>query len=132
MEKIIFDLKKKLESYSLPEGLEIIPSYASLKASKDEFTAHYSKVVMNYNRICDSLSALQYTTVTIDHLLRELPNIKEVWSKQKLISAELKNLKDDYIGMMMSYKYAKEGLEAAVKFYNNMNYVLTSMRMEEV
>lgn len=133
MDKIIKDIKKKLESYVLPDGIEVIPSYASLKSSKEEFATKYSGVVMNYSRICKSLSDLQYMSVTIDRLLRELPNSSnEVFSKQKLLSTELKNAKDETLGLIASYKYFKDGLESVVKFYQNMNFVLTSYTMGEV
>lgn len=133
MDKIILDIKKKLESYVLPDCIEVIPSYSSLKASKEEFATKYSSVVMNYTRICKSLSDLQFMSVTLDRLLRELPNnSKEVFSRQKLLSTELKNSKDEALGMIASYKYLKEGLESVVKFYQNMNFVLTSYTMGEM
>ena len=131
MDKIIIDIKKKLESYILPEGLEIIPSYSSLKSSKEEFVTKYSSVVMTYNRICDSLSKLQYLSVTIDRLMRELSNSKETFNRQKLFSTELKNSKEEARGLIESYRYLKDGLESTVKFYQTLQFVMTSYRMEE-
>ena len=131
MEKIIFELKKKIESYTLPEGLEIIPSYSSIKTSKEELYKRYSNTVMTYNRVCDTLSKLQFSVVTIDRLLKELPNSNEVFSKQKLFSTELKSMKEEARGLLESYKYLKDGLEATVRFYSSVQYILTSYRMEE-
>lgn len=133
MDKIILDIKRKLESYKLPDGIEIIPSYASLKSSKEEFATKYSKAVMEYTKICKDLSDIQFMSVTIDRMLRELPNnTNEVFSKQKLYSTELKNSKDVAIGLIASYKTYKEGLDSVVKFYQNMNFVLTSYSMGEL
>lgn len=131
MDKIINGLKKKIDGYKLPEGIDIIPPYTSIKTSKEELYSRYSNVVMTYNRVCDTMSKLQLSSVTIDRLLRELPNSKEVFSKQKLYSEELKNLKMDVRGMLDSYKYIKDGLEACVRFYNSVQYILTSYRLEE-
>jgi predicted nuclease with TOPRIM domain len=131
MEKIIVELKKKIESYNLPEGLEVIPSYASIKSSKEELYKKYSNTVMTYNRVCDTLSKLQFSSITVDRLLKELPNSNEVYSRQKLFSTELKSLKDEIKGMIESYKYLKDGLEATVRFYSSVQYILTSYRMED-
>lgn len=131
MEKIIVELKKKIESYNLPEGLEVIPSYASIKSSKEELYKKYSNTVMTYNSVCDTLSKLQFSSITVDRLLKELPNSNEVYSRQKLFSTELKSLKDEIKGMIESYKYLKDGLEATVRFYSSVQYILTSYRMED-
>lgn len=131
MEKIIIELKKKIDSYVLPEGLEVIPSYASIKSSKEELYKKYSNTVMTYNRVCDTLSKLQFSSVTVDRLLKELPNSNEIFSKQKLFSTELKSLKDEIKGLVESYKYLKDGLEATVRFYNSIQYILTSYRLED-
>lgn len=130
MEKIIVELKKKIESYSLPEGLEVIPPYTSIKTSKEELYRKYSNTVMTYNRVCDTLSKLQFSSITIDRLLRELPSSNEIFSKQKLFSTELKNMKDETKGLIESYKYLKDGLEATVRFYSSVQYILTSYRMD--
>jgi hypothetical protein len=132
MEKIIMELKKKVESYVLPEGVDLIPPYSSIKLSKEELYTKFSEIVVKYNRICDSLSKLQYTSVTIDRLLREIPNTKEVFSKQKMVSIELKNLKEDVVGLLASHKFLKDGLEAQVKFYNSVQFIINSYRMSEV
>lgn len=132
MEKIILDLKKKVESYTLPDGLDVIPSYASIKSSKDELYTKYSEVVMTYNRVCDTLSKLQFSSVTVDRLLKELPNSNEVFSKQKLYSTELKMLKEEIKGLIEAYKFIKDGLEAAVRFYNSVQFILSSYRIEDV
>ena len=132
MDKIIIDIKKKLESYTLPEGLEVIPPYASIKSSKEELYTKYSSVVTTYNRICDSLSKLQYMSVTLDRLIRELPNSNDTFSKQKYFGTELRTAKDEAKGLIESYKYLKDGLEAAVRFYNSIQYILSSFRMGEV
>lgn len=131
MEKIIMNLKKKIESYTLPDGLEIIPSYSSIKTSKEELYKKYSNAVMSYNKICETLSNLQFTSVTIDRLMKELPNTTEIFSKQKLFSTELKQMKDETKGLIDSYKYLKDGLEATVRFYNSIQYILTSYRLED-
>lgn len=131
MEKIIIELKKKIEGYTLPEGLEVIPSYPSIKASKEELYKKYSSTVMTYNKVCDSLSKLQFSAVTVDRLLQELSNSKEVFSKQTLFSNELKNLKTEIKGLVESYRYLKDGLEAGVRFYSSLSFILTSYRMEE-
>ena len=132
MEKIITELKRKVESYVLPTGVDVIPPYSSIKTSKEELYTNFSETVMRYNRICDSLSNLQYMSITIDRLMREIPNTKEVFSKQKMVSMELKNIKDDVLGLIASYKYMKDGLEAQVKFYNSVQFIINSYRMSEV
>lgn len=131
MEKIIIELKNRVEGYILPEGIEVIPPYASIKSSKEELYKKYSNVVTLYNRVCDTLSKLQYSSVTVDRLLRELPNSNEVFSKQKLYSTELKALKEEIKGLVDSYKYMKDGLEATVRFYNSLQYILSSYRMQD-
>lgn len=131
MDKIIADLKHKIELFSLPEGLDIIPEYVSIKTSKENLYNKYSSVVQSYNRVCDSLAKLHYMLVTVDRLLKELPNSNEVFSRQKLFSTELKNMKEEIKGIAESYKYMKEGLEAAVRFYNSIQYILTSFRLED-
>lgn len=131
MEKIIMELKKKVESYSLPEGIEEIPSYVSIKTSKEELYKKYSTTVMMYNRVCEALSKLQYTSITVDRLLKEVSNSNEVFSKQKLYTTELRSIKDEAKGLIESYKYFKDGLEATVRFYNSTQYLLTSYRLED-
>lgn len=132
MEKIIQDLKKKVASYVLPDGIDVIPPYASIKSNKEEFYSCYRAHIVRYQELCKALSELQYMLVTIDRLLRELPNTNEVFSKQKYFSTELKNIKEEVRGLVDSYKYRKEGSEAAVRFHSNAQYILTSYRMEEV
>jgi hypothetical protein len=131
MDKIIMDLKKKIENYTITESIIDVPPYASIKASKEELYKKQSATVIMYNRVCDSLCKLQYSSVTIDRLLKEISNTNEVFSKQKLYSDELKKLKDEARGLIEAYKYQKDGLEASVKFYQNLSYILTSYRMEE-
>lgn len=131
MEKIIMELKKRVASYTLPDGMGIIPPYASIKASKEELYTKYSSTVTTYNNVCDTLAKLQYSSVTIDRLLREVTNTNEVFSKQKLYSTELKTLKDEVKGLIEAYKFLKDGLEATVRFYNSTQYLLTSYRLEE-
>lgn len=131
MEKMIMDMKKKVESYSIPEGLEVIPPYASLKSSEEEFCNKYSSTVMAYTNVCDSLSSLQYIAYTVDRFLHELPNTNEVFSKQKYLSTELKYLKDETKSIIEAYQYYKEGLTAAVRFYQNFSYMRNSYRMPE-
>lgn len=131
MEKIIMELKKKVESYTLPEGMESIPPYSSIKTSKEELYKKYSSTVMYYNNVCETLSKLQYTSITVDRLLKELSNSQEVFSKQKLYSTELKALKEETKGLIDAYKFLKDGLEATVRFYNSTQYLLTSYRLED-
>lgn len=132
MDKIIKDLRDKVNSYTIPEGVDIIPPYMSLKTSKEEFYKKYSGVVMLYQRLCDSLSKLQYSSVSVDRLLKELSNSNETFQRQKYFSAELKNLKEEIKGLIESYKYSKEGMEETVRFYRGIQYVLSSYRIEEV
>lgn len=132
MDKIILDIKKKLDSYTLPEGIEVIPPYVSIKSSKEELYTKYSSVVTTYNKICESLSKLQFMSVTIDRLMRELSNTKETFARQKFFSNELKTAKDEAKGLIDSYKYLKDGLEAAVRFYNSIQFILSSFRMNDV
>ncbi len=131
MDKVILSLRKKVDAYKLPDTLEEIPSYASLKMSKEELYSYYSNTVTLYNRTCESLGNLQYTLVSIDRMLRELTNSKEVFTVQKYQSTELKNLKDEVQGIVNAYKTRKEGLESAVKFYNSVQYLLNSYRLED-
>lgn len=130
MDKIIKDLKTKIESYVLPEGVDVIPPYMSLKTNKEELYKKYSNVVMVYQRICDSLSKLQYSSVTIDRLLRELSNSNETFQRQKYFSTELKNLKEEVRGLSESYKFLKDGMEETVRFYRSIQYVLTSFQLD--
>ena len=60
MDKIIKELKDKVSRYDVPEGLDVIPPYMSLKTSKEELYKKYSGVVTLYQRLCDALSKLQY------------------------------------------------------------------------
>lgn len=132
MDKIINDIKKKVLSYTLPEGLDVIPPYNLIKTSKEELYRNYSNAVVTYNRICDTLAKLQYSQVTVDRLLKELANSSEVFSKQKLYSSELRNLKEEIKGVVESYRYLKDGLESTVRFYNSVQFLLNSYRLEEV
>lgn len=132
MDKIIKELKKKVDSYVLPEGVDVIPPYMSIKTSKEELYKKYSGVIMTYQRVCDSLSKLQYSSVTVDRLLRELSNnnTNETFERKKYFSSELKNLKDDIRGLIESYKYTKDSMEETVRFYRSIQYVLSSYQLE--
>ena len=132
MEKIIFEIKKKVEAYTLPDGLDVIPSYASIKSSKEELYTKYSSVTTTYNEVCKTLSNLQFSAVTVDRLLKELPNSNEVFSKQKLYAAELRTLKDEIKGMIEAYKFMKDGLEEAVRFYRSVQFILSSYTIPDV
>lgn len=132
MEKVIWELKKKIEGYKLPEGVDVIPPYSSIKVSKDELYNKYSGAVTTYNNICSTLSKLQFSSITVDRLIRELPNTTEVYSKQKLYASELRNMKEEIKGLVESYKYLKDGLEATVRFYHSLQFIICSPRMEEI
>ena len=42
MDKIIKELKDKVSRYDVPEGLDVIPPYMSLKTSKEELYKKYN------------------------------------------------------------------------------------------
>ena len=132
MEKIIMDLKRKIEGYKLPEGVDVIPPFSSIKVSKEVLYNKYSGAVTTYNNVCSTLSKLQFSSITVDRLARELPNTTEVFSKQKLYANELRNMKEEVKGLIDSYKYLKDGLEASVRFYHSLQFIINSPRMEEI
>lgn len=130
LDKILLDLKARVNAYSLPVGIEIIPEYATIKASQETMFTSYSSAVTAYNKLCDSLSKLQYLSVSIDRLLRELPNSGEVFSRQKFFNTELGYLKSDCRAIIDSYRALKEGVESAVRFYNSTQYLLNTYRLD--
>ena len=130
MDKIIKELKDKVSRYDVPEGLDVIPPYMSLKTSKEELYKKYSGVVTLYQRLCDALSKLQYYSVAVDRVLKELSTSNETFQRQKYFSTELKNLKDEIRGMIESYKYSKEGMEETVRFYRSVQYILSSYNFD--
>ena len=133
MEKIISSLKKKLDSYKLPDGVCVIPEFGAIKNSKETLYTNYSDAVRRYNIICDSLSKIQLMNVTIDKLLQELPKSADItFSMKNLCSDELKFLKTEVKTTAESYKTYKDGLEAVVNFYKSVQYILSSYRIEDV
>ena len=41
-------------------------------------------------------------------------------------------MKEEVKGLIDSYKYLKDGLEASVRFYHSLQFIINSPRMEEI
>lgn len=123
MDKIIYELKKQVESYKMPDGLEVIPPYASIKSNPEELHNRLIDVTNRLNFIDHIISKMFENRATIDRCFHDLPNqVGEIFSKKSTYSKELQFLKDQIYNLTEAYKYAKEGLEASKSYYDSFKY----------
>lgn len=130
IDRIVKDLRDKVDSYELPDGIQIIPDYPSIKSSREELYNSYSGAVVAYNNLCKILSEMQYTQVTIDKMLRNIATSSEVFSRQKFLNSELSSIKSDLRIIIESYSTLKSSMESSIRFFQSIQYILSSPRLD--
>ena len=130
IDKIVRSLRDKVDSYVLPDGIQIIPEYVSIKSSREELYNSYSESVVAYNTLCKVLAEMQYTQVTIDRMLRNISASNEVFSRQKFFNSELSSIKSDLRIIIESYLTLKSSMESSIRFFQSVQYILSSPRLD--
>ena len=73
---------------------------------------------------------MQFTIVTIDKMLRKLASSDEVFTRQKYLNMELSNIKSDLKNTIESYYTIKGSMESSLRFFNSIQYLLNSPRLD--
>lgn len=131
----------KLYTYikTLIEGMEVIqtagvlPSYAELKKSPDNFYQLFSEATYKYNIVCDTLQKLQHANAMIVKVLNDLmnPECKESYNLKSQYIKNFTNAKTECTSLIAAYETAKASAESIVKFYNSAQYVICSGRFSD-